>query len=257
MSGRPPQPAKAVPPGKKSDRVARAILDGIAESGLRPGQTLATETELLARHGVSRPTLRESLRILEMLGAVVLRPGPGGGIVVGEPGIDRLAHGLSVFLRLRQVPFRAVLEARQAIEPALAGEAAMRASAADCEALDASIARMRAIRDDQEAFIEENRRFHDVIARASGNAVLATFWETISVIASGEDHGVRYSASNQRHVADAHRRIVAAIRARDPEAAARAMSAHVGELEQLVSHRARRRLREPVAMTPAPARGRA
>ncbi len=69
---------------------------------------------------MSRPTLRESLKLLESQGVLELRPGPGGGIIVREPSTDLLAHGLSVFLRLHEVPFVTVLKAREVIEPALA-----------------------------------------------------------------------------------------------------------------------------------------
>ena len=97
----------------------------------RPGQQLGTEADLLQQFDVSRPTLRESLRILEAQGVVELRPGPRGGILVSKPGMDMLAHGLSVYLRLHDVPFIAVLQAREVIEPALAAAVAANATEED------------------------------------------------------------------------------------------------------------------------------
>lgn len=234
-------------PKSKAEHVAQQLLDMIITAGLAPGSSFGTEADLLAKFDVSRPTLRESLRILESQGVLELRPGPRGGIMVKKPSIDVLAHGLSVFLRLHDVPFFAVLKARETIEPALAAEAALNGSELDFEDLEASIERMDALKD-QAAFIEENRVFHSIIARASGNKVLETFWSAISVLAAGEHQGVRYSSGNQQHVVAAHRAILAACRKRDGAAAAKAMEAHVTELEHLVRKRYQPLMSQPTAI---------
>ncbi len=232
----------------KAEQVVHSLLETIIEDNLRPGSTLGTEADLLTRFAVSRPTLRESLRILESQGVLEMRPGPGGGILVSQPGVGVLAHGLSVFLRLHDVPFLSVLKAREVIEPALAREAAQNGSDLDFAELEASIDRMTLIKDDQEAFIEENRIFHSIIARAGQNKVLETFWSTISVLATGEHHGVRYTFGNQKHVIEAHQRILDACRARDGASAAAAMEAHVGALEHLVRNRHRHLLDQPTSV---------
>ncbi len=228
----------------KAEHVAQQLLDKILAAGLTPGSSFGTEAQLLQQFDVSRPTLRESLRILESKGVLVLRPGPGGGIMVTKPGTDILAHGLSVFLRLHEVPFIDVLKAREVIEPALAREAAENGTEEDFNALEKSIERMKTIKV-QDAFIEENRIFHSIVARASGNKVLETFWSTVSIVAHGEHHGVRYSSDNQQHVVKAHERILAALRKRDGKAAAATMEAHVTELEVLVRKRYQNLLVQP------------
>jgi GntR family transcriptional regulator, transcriptional repressor for pyruvate dehydrogenase complex len=220
----------------KAEHVAQRLLDKIIEAGLTPGSSFGTEAQLLEQFDVSRPTLRESLRILESKGVLSLRPGPGGGIMVTKPGTDILAHGLSVFLRLHDVPFIDVLKAREVIEPALAREAADNGTDRDFDEMEQSIERMQSIKD-QQTFVDENRNFHSIVARASGNKVLETFWSTISIVAHGEHLGVRYSAANQQHVIAAHKRILAALRKRDGKAAAVTMEEHVTELEVLVRKR--------------------
>ncbi len=241
-------------PKSKAEIVAQSLLEKIIAAGLEPGTSFATEAELLTQFSVSRPTLRESLRILESQGVLELRPGPGGGIIVRQPSIQTLAHGLSVFLRLHHVPFIAVLTARQVIEPALAFEAAMNGTEEDFDALAASIARMAAMKGDQDAFVEENRVFHSIVARASGNQVLETFWSTISIMAHGEQHGVRYSFGNQDHVIKAHQGILDACRKRDGKAAAARMAAHVSELELLVRSRYQHLLNKPTRVVARPGR---
>lgn len=231
----------------KSEQVADTLISRIIDGRLKPGDMLGTEADLLAEHGVSRPTLRESLRMLEAQGVVALRPGPGGGVMIDRPSIDSLAHALSVFLYLQGVPFGTVLKARAVIEPALAFEAATHGTDADFDELAQSITRMRATAD-QAAFVHENRIFHEIIARAGRNQVLESFWAAISLLATGEQHGISYSFGNRVHVADAHDEILAACRARDPQLAATRMAAHVGELEHLVRRRYQTILDEPTRM---------
>jgi GntR family transcriptional regulator, transcriptional repressor for pyruvate dehydrogenase complex len=229
----------------KSRQVAQDLLARIADGDFSPGDTLATEAELLQQFKVSRPTLREGVRILESQGILEQRPGPGGGMVIRKPSLDTLAHSLSIFLRFNDVPFAALLKSREVIEPALAAEAALQATEDDFAAMAASIERMRAQGEDQDAFVAENRVFHGIVARASGNQVLETFWGTISLLASGEHHGVRYSFGNRQHVIAAHSEILAACRKREPAAAAIAMARHVGELEHLVRDRYQHLLGKP------------
>ena len=218
----------------KSQAIAQELLAKIAASDLEAGQTFATEAELLEQYDVSRPTLRESVRILEAQGVLRQRPGPGGGLVIRRPSLDMLAEYLSIYLRFNGVPFLAVLKAREVIEPALAAEAAQHGTTEDFEQLAASIERMKNGCEKQADFIAENRVFHSIVARASSNKVLETFWGTISLLADGEHHGVRYTFGNRQHVITAHEHILAACKQRDPAAAATAMSEHVGALEHLV-----------------------
>jgi DNA-binding FadR family transcriptional regulator len=229
MSARPPATYLG-----KAQQVAQELLTRIAESNIEPGQTFGTEAELLQQFDVSRPTLREGIRILEAQGLLEQRPGPGGGLVIRRPSLEVLAHSLSVYLRFNDVPYVTVLQAREVIEPALAAEAAERGTDDDFSAMAESIERMKAQGDDQAAFIAENRTFHNIIARASGNKVLETFWGTISLLAHGELHGVRYTAGNRKYVIVAHQRILDACRRRNVRAAQKAMAEHVGDLEHLV-----------------------
>jgi GntR family transcriptional repressor for pyruvate dehydrogenase complex len=235
----------------KSQQVAHQLLGRIAAADVAPGQTFTTEAELLKQFGVSRPTLREGIRILESQGILEQKPGPGGGIVIRRPSLDMLAHSLSIFLRFNDVPFVTVLKSREVIEPALAAEAAAQGTKEDFADLAASIKRMEAQGDDQDAFVAENRVFHGIIARASGNKVLEIFWETISLLASGEHHGVRYSFGNRRNVVAAHKQILSACKKRDAGAAALAMAQHVGELEHLVRDRYQHLLEKPTRVRSA------
>lgn len=217
-------------PGSKAEYIARRLLDRIVMANLSPGSVLGTEAELLAQFDVSRSTFRESLRILESQGVLELRPGPKGGILVRRPGSEILGHGLSVYLRMHQAPFGAVLRVRQAIEPALAAEAAVHWTEEQLEALQHSIDQMRLDRGIA-GFADENRRFHALIAQASGNKVLEVFWTTISMLSTGEAQGIRYPEYTQDHVIAAHQNILDACRSRDASKVAAHMRAHIEEME--------------------------
>lgn len=233
----------------KTQQVARMLLNLIIESDMKPGSSFGTEAELLERMNVSRPTLREGLRILESQGVLSMRPGPRGGIIVAAPDVDVIAHAMSVYLRLNNVPFVEILKARMAIEPALVRGAALHGGEADFAEMEASIRVMEAPDCTDQAIYNENRKFHTVIARASANPVLEAFWATISILASGEVDQIRYSPKNRTHIIEAHKRILDACRRRDADAAQQAMSEHLGELDDLLRIRYGERLSGPTRIT--------
>ena len=133
------------------------------------------------------------------------------------------------------------------IEPALAHEAALHGTESEFDEMEQSIQRLR-VAANQDAFVKENRTFHEIIARASRNTVLESFWSAISLLASGEQHGISYSFGNRVHVVEAHEGILSACRQHDATTAAARMSAHVGELEHLVRRRYKSALGEPTRM---------
>lgn len=214
----------------KSEHVAQRILDRIVSARLEKGASLGTEADLVQEFKVSRPTLRESLRMLEMQGVLLLKPGPKGGIIVSKPGVDILAHGLSVYLRMHEVPLAETLSALAVMEPGLAAAAVENATAADIAAMAASIERMRQIRDSA-AFIEENLAFHAMVACSCGNPVMEIFWSSLTAMAAAEMRDMRLTAAQRQSILEAHAAILSACRAGDSVAAHEAMRAHVAEIE--------------------------
>jgi DNA-binding FadR family transcriptional regulator len=231
----------------KSQQVSAAITHRIMSSGLRPGDLIGTEVAMLEEYKVSRPTLRESIRRLEAQGIVQLKPGPGGGVSVGHPTISSLVEAFSTYLYLEDVPFQSVLRTRSLIEPSLAFDAALNATEEQIEELERSVEQIRRTTN-QESFLAENRHFHESVAKASRNAVLEAIWLAISLLASGEQHGIKYSAANRESVADAHERITDALRQRDADSASALMAAHVGELVELSHRRQAAKLPSPTPL---------
>lgn len=228
----------------KAQQVARMLIDQIMREDLTPGSSFGTEADLLEQYAVSRPTLRESLRVLESQGVLTLRPGPNGGIIVAKPRIDSLAATLSVYLRLNRVPIEEILRVRMAIEPALAQDAARYGTEEQFAEMEESISRMAAAHDDAESIYSENREFHSIIARAASNPVLEVFWLTISALASGEGDKLKFTQTNRDHIVKAHADILQACRNRDDEAARRHTVDHLQELDTLLRKRSQDRHRK-------------
>ena len=214
---------------KTSERVARELVNHIIGHDLAEGAKLPNEKQLVEVFDVGRTTLREALRLLETRGVITIRSGPGGGPVVRRPRPDDLREGLTLILQFAGASLTDVLEARASLEPRIASLAATRLTSNRIEELARSVETMRDSCEDHDVFLDENRRFHTTIAEASGSSGLWVFNETLKSIADGAVVGVEYTPRRRLAVAEAHHKIVEALRSRDPRSAEAAMRAHVEE----------------------------
>ncbi|MBM4269740.1 MAG: FadR family transcriptional regulator [Deltaproteobacteria bacterium] len=206
---------------KVASRIARVIVREIRRRGLVPGDKLISEQKMVERYGVARGSLREALRFLEMQGVLRIKSGPGGGPVVESPSTAHFASTLALLLQSAGASFRAVVEARAAIEPDIAGLAAERGTEQDHARLAECLAAMQATIEDAAAFREENRRFHDLVALASGNPVFAFLIPALHALSEGAP--VLYTPSERRRILRATTAIHAAIAARNAALAADTM----------------------------------
>src|SRR5499427_3958373 len=102
---------------EKPQQIADELRAMIVSGRLSEGDSLGREPELVERFGVSRPSLREALRILEAEGLISVVRGVYGGVVVHEPSQRLTARTASLVLRSRNVPLADVFEARALLEP--------------------------------------------------------------------------------------------------------------------------------------------
>ncbi|MFT5041910.1 MAG: GntR family transcriptional repressor for pyruvate dehydrogenase complex [Hyphomicrobiaceae bacterium] len=167
------------PSERAAVRIARKLVREIQRRGLRPGARLVSEHIMVEKFGVARATIREALRFLELQGALRIKAGPGGGPVVSVPGAGHLASVLSLHLQFTDASFSSVIDARRAIYPLLAYQAAENATRDDIATLQESIARMHTGVRDLDLFTEEARRFMSLVAAASGNRVLAVLVDAL------------------------------------------------------------------------------
>ena len=165
--------------GDTSVQIALEIRRSVARRGLRPGDRLGTEQRLAREFGVSRPTLREALRLLASSHLIRASRGPGGGIFVASTpneGMSRsLSDSISMMLETQSVSLGELVEARIHLEVPLAGLAARNATVETLLKLDAAIAEQEGKPPTSDAFRLADACFHRTIASAAGNELLRAF----------------------------------------------------------------------------------
>ncbi|MQA84192.1 MAG: FCD domain-containing protein [Streptosporangiales bacterium] len=207
-----------------ADRIRRSILDGTFEEGT----VLPTERRLMEQTRLGRSTVREALRMLQAEGLVSSRPGRKGGTVVRRPDVQGIAQSLEVFIRGRRIRFWSLLEAREALEPGCASLAATNRTDADLEVLDALDARMNEPGIARADYFAANVGWHVAVARASHNELLTAYMVAISNVIEDALFAAQTDSEAVRPaVLLAHRKILEAIHASDPEAARRRMYRHM------------------------------
>jgi GntR family transcriptional regulator, transcriptional repressor for pyruvate dehydrogenase complex len=216
-------------PKKTAILVAQRIVDEILDQELEAGAALLPERVMLPRYGVARGTLREALRILETYGLITIKTGPGGGPVVADAGSRPLASVIALVLQMDRASFRSIVDARLALEPLLAREAAERRDKQDLKALADSIDEMRDLKDDAGEFLDRNHVFHSAVAAAAKNPVLFNMVASLNWIVDGTALGIDYIPETRDAIVAAHRRIYNAIEAGDADMAEAAMRIHIGE----------------------------
>jgi DNA-binding FadR family transcriptional regulator len=183
---------------------------------------------------MSRATVREALRILEVQGLVRVKTGRAGGAYVYRPGQDSMADSVNLLIRARQIRIPALLETREAIEPFCAQLAAKHRTDEDLGRLEAANAAMAADGTLAE-FLQANVDWHVAVAAASHNELLAGFMLALSrsIYAATDNQGF-VDDDVRRTTLGAHRTVTKAIRAQDPDAARRRMSRHVHSYAEAV-----------------------
>jgi GntR family transcriptional repressor for pyruvate dehydrogenase complex len=216
---------KQVP--KASDVLADELRERILRREFPEGTALPPERELVTQTRMSRTTVREALRILEVQGLVQIRTGRSGGAFVQRPGEESIASSVNLMIRGRRIRMAALLETRESIEPSCAQLAAKYRTAADLDVLERA---NDAIETDGTLadFLTANIDWHIAVAVASHNELLTGFMLALSraIYASTDNQGF-IDAEVRATTIRAHRTITDAIRDRDPQAAVRRMERHV------------------------------
>ncbi|MEU6541171.1 FCD domain-containing protein [Streptomyces sp. NPDC047000] len=213
---------------KASDVLAGEVRERILSGEFGEGTALPPERRLVEQTGLSRATVREALRILEVERLVEIRPGRGGGAFVHRPGRESLADTVRLVIRGQRIRLEALHETREAIEPACAALAARRRTEQDLADLEAAHTELVEAGDDVPRFLRANIQWHNAVAKAGDNELLIGFLAALSQsIHASTDLAQFMDADIRRLTARAHARITEAIRAGDAEAAHRRMSRHV------------------------------
>lgn len=197
-------------------RIENQVLNG----DLKIGDRLPGERELVAQFEVSRSSVREAMRVLESNGIIASRPGDPRGAVVLPPASAPLRKMISRLATTSASSLADLLIYRMTMESSANSLAAIRRSDADLLKLEKAMARMRAARlQSQSAFSQADLDFHDVIAQASGHALLQITGEAVrqsieQLITSSIEQSADDEALMQRTV-DHHQEVFLAIQNQD------------------------------------------
>ncbi len=215
-----------VQPVRLYQRIVQQVEDAIARGELKVGGRLPSERELVQQFGTSRATVREALRVLESNGVVRSRPGDPHGPEILPFSSVGLERQLDRALRSQGVSSASLISFRMMLDGWGSLLAAEFRSAEELASMEQSVAEMEAAIDvGYDAFSEADIAFHDAVARASRNAVLAMCNDAVrSVVVSLITDKVSNSPNSRSLMAESlehHREVLAAIRNCDGEAASR------------------------------------
>jgi DNA-binding FadR family transcriptional regulator len=222
-----------------SEHIAREIRLYVERKGLKPGDRIGTENELAREFGVSRPTLREALRLLAGSHLIQVNQGRSGGIFVSATANESMGRNVSqaiaTMLATESVSLHELLEARIYLEVPLAGLAAEHADKETIAEMEAAIAAAENAGDPaSEEFRMADTRFHRAIADAAGNDLMIAFTGWILEVLQPSLVAYMGPALNGDDILDQHRRILRAVRRGQPAAAQRAMVHHIEHVRRVV-----------------------
>jgi GntR family transcriptional repressor for pyruvate dehydrogenase complex len=227
---------------KASDVLAEDLRREILGRALVAGSALPSESELVARYGLSRASVREGLRLLEADGLISIKRGPRGGIFVQAPQPNHVSRSLALLLTLSEAPLRDLFQFRKLVEPEAAYLAAEYGTAEKHALL------LAATEQDHEGSTQERVDFHAALARACGNEVLnlvLSALENVLLWHAGEE---MFTDTELRETALIHRRIANAVSNRDGDKARTLMLRHIIRFEEAM--RKAGRLDEPIVPRP-------
>jgi GntR family transcriptional regulator, transcriptional repressor for pyruvate dehydrogenase complex len=230
---------------KLSLEVARQIVRAMADEGMGQGDRYLSEADGMRRHGVGRGTYREALRFLESQGLIVMRPGPGGGPEIVQPGWPHLASTIALLMQFSGAPLRSLLDAREVIEPGLAELAARNVTDAELAQMARDLDLIQASLGSYRTFAPAYEAYWRHLAESSHNELLAVLSPALRAIVNGAGFvpDERYRAEVLARLRTVH----AAVSARDPVRARDVMRA----LEEEFGRRLRRGYPRQVAQVVA------
>jgi DNA-binding FadR family transcriptional regulator len=224
-------PRAQLRPPRVAEIVAGVLRERIVGGDLADGDLLPTQDELIAQYHVSRPALREALRILEDEGLLTVRRGKVGGSVVRRPTAAASAYSFGLLLQSRRATVGDLATAIKHIEPVAASLCAARPNLAQAEAAIADGPRFTALA----------REFHELLVSRCGNETLILALGALESLWSEQERlwavraaseGVYPEERYRRDVLSAHAAVTDAIASGDADAAGHLDASHLGHSQR-------------------------
>jgi GntR family transcriptional regulator, transcriptional repressor for pyruvate dehydrogenase complex len=211
-------------------QAADAIKALIVSGELKPGDTLPPERELATMLGISRPSLREAIRVLSALN--VVEPRHGGGTYVTSLDPRQLAQPINFLLQVDRMAFRYLLEVRQVLEVGAARLAAPRITDEQLAVLRELTEQAEHVIGRPEQFLRFDFEIHTAIIEATGNPIYISLYQSIADLSIESRKRTARSPATRRNAHAGHLAIVEALTSRDSDAAAAAMHEHLNVIQQ-------------------------
>lgn len=231
-------------------RIAETVAGELRERILAADDDyrLPTQDQLVQEFGVSYPSVREAIRILETEGLVTVRRGAIGGAEIRQPDETAAAYHLGLSLQRSRVTLADLAAGLQLLEPMCAAECARRSDRrrAVVPVLAANVAATAARMGDGVGFTQTAREFHDLVVALTPNATVRSVVSSLVALWSAQEQawaetlttrGEYPSNHEARHVVRTHQRIVDAIAAGDADEAARLAKVHLAATQTLLLER--------------------
>jgi GntR family transcriptional regulator, transcriptional repressor for pyruvate dehydrogenase complex len=216
---------------KVYDQVARKLEQYIRQE-LKPGDKLPSERDLAQSCKVSRSSIRDAMRRLELMGLV--EPRQGAGTMVRDPSPNAMVDPLFSILMRKRKHIGELLEVRTIIEPPIAARAARHITPEQLARMEDILRRQgeKAMRG--EPAIEEDSEFHYTIATATNNSVLLHVIDVLmDLLRESRERNMQVEGRLQKSF-EGHQRIFMALSRGDAKAAQAAMRRHLEAVTQLV-----------------------
>lgn len=213
-----------------SQKIATRLLNLIREKRLAPGDRLPPERELSAMMQVSRPSLREALRALSIMGIITNKPGSGTYVTSLKP--SRLVEHLDFILSLDDSFYLDLFEARRILEVGVARLAAINITIEEKDKLDEILRSSEESVDSPEDIMQADLALHRLLAEATHNKILSLFMQSINNLSDYSRQRTKEIPKVGEHTFESHREIIRAVKEGNQNAAALAMLAHLTEAEE-------------------------
>ncbi|MBW1800337.1 MAG: FadR family transcriptional regulator [Deltaproteobacteria bacterium] len=219
---------------KAPQQIIHQIRSSILEGQLKPGDKLASESELMTEFAVSKSTLREALRALEYLGLIEIRKGANGGAFVAEVDMEITKESLANFLHFKNLSVQHISAIRKNLEPYAARVAAETISPEDLDRLKdlLEVCRNALSKGDSTSLRKNEVQFHRIIANATHNPILILILDFIENLLEDVKRILKPDMAFSKRVIESHERIYGALKKRDPERASREMLVDVLNVEK-------------------------
>jgi len=214
--------------------MAADIRKRIVQGDLKQGDSLPPETALMEQYGVSRPTLREALRILEAESLIIVRRGGIGGAVVQRPSVDATARHFALILQDRGATIADVFKARFVIEPPAFADLARTAKPDDIAEFEARLDALDLLIGSAQKYAHAFSSFREYMIEKSGNLTLSLISRLLDDILerhatrTGEAQGGDW-ATLQRKSQRSLRKLISLIQEKDADGARAFWQRHLEE----------------------------